>query len=170
MRFLVICLLVICSQGFAIDQVYFSEKTDLSEKFIEQIGQETQSIKLATHRLSDVKVIQALIEAFRRGVDVQIIVDSVTVSKKTPLTLLTNAGMEVFIWKNDSSRKKRGSLHHSFALFGSTKVWTGTVSFSVKRLFCHKESALIFSDEKGFQEFLQEFIALKQACSYLSSN
>lgn len=148
--------------------VYFSEQVDLSEKFIEHVQAETDSIRMASHRLSDVKVIEALIQARSRGVDVMVIVDPVTVTRKSPLTLLLDADIPVYVWNYAALEKKADvskHMHHSFCLFGKSLVWTGSFSFSLKRLFSHRESACVFSNTKIAGSFLREFNDIKTACS-----
>ena len=153
--------------------VYFSSEIDLSKKFIEQIEKEPKKIRMATERLSDVEVIQALIKAHKRGVSIEIIVDPITVTRRSPLSLLVDEGISVYVWNSDQEvlkakkkEPKRG-MHHVFSVFGSGVSWTGSYSFSLKRLFSHRESALVLQDEKVSSAYLLEFERMKIANSIL---
>lgn len=166
-----ICLFIVALVTFLkIDAdesyLYFTSEVDVAKKFIERVGEEKQSIKLAAHRLSQVEVIESLIEAHRRNVLVEVIVDSVTITKNTPLSLLVKEGISVFVWNQESFPKKKnqspGRLHHSFCVFGLKNSWTGSYSFSLKSKFHHFENALFVSNEKVAKAFSQEFEEIKK--------
>ena len=147
--------------------VYFSSEIDLSKKFIELIKNEPAKIRMATERLSDVEVVQALIAAHKRGVSVEVIVDPVTVTSRSPLALLVEERIPVFVWKPDETFSKtkknetKRRMHQVFCVFGSSLSWTGSYSFSLKRLFSHRESALVLQDEKVSAAFISEFERMK---------
>lgn len=160
--------------GSAIEPVvYFTSETDLSKKFIEQIKSESKKIRMATERLSDVEVIKALVAAHKRGVSVEVIVDPITVTSRSPLSLLVSGGISVFVWKPDVEplKKKKNEparrMHHVFCVFGSNISWTGSYSFSLKRLFAHRENALVLQDEKVSSAFISEFEKMKLANAIL---
>lgn len=149
--------------------VYFSEEDDLSKEFVAQVQREQTSIRMACHRISEVKVIDSLVAAHGRGVLVEVIVDPLTVTKKTPLKLLVDAGVPVYVWKfGDEKKGKSQHMHHSFSVFGKECAWSGTYSFSLKRLYQHREGALVLQDEKVAAAFLTEFdkIKKKQSISF----
>ncbi len=146
--------------------LYFTSQTDVSAIFIEKIRSEQKSIRLVSHRLSEVKVIEALIDAHQRAVSVEVIVDSVSVTKKTPLKLLVKEGVPVFVWNSEGFPKKKSEaprrMHHGFCVFGSDLCWTGSYSFSLKSRFHHFENALLLQDEKISKGFLKEFEDIKK--------
>ncbi len=156
-----LCSFVFCIpfQATSIDPVvYFTSGVDLSKKFIEYVQKEPDSIKMASHRLSDLQVIRALIAAHKRGVAVEVLVDPVTITTKTPIKLLVDEGIKVLVWKADG---KKGSpakhMHHTFCVFGKTTCWTGSYTFSVKKISQHQESSLVLQDTKASADFLAEF-------------
>lgn len=164
MRAKIVCFMfILCSIGIleAKDpSVYFTTDTDLAKKCIEYIQKEQESIRIASHRLSNTQVISALLQAFRRGVLVEVVVDAETVTKHSRLQLLANEGATVLIWKSEA--KKKDHMHHSFCLFGKELTWTGSYSFSLQKKFNHKENVTVFSDEKISKSFLKEFDAVKK--------
>ncbi len=152
--------LLLFSSVVAVEPVgYFTSEVDLSKKFIEYVCSENVSIRFASHRLSDVEVIRSLVEAHRRGVSVEVLVDSVSVTTKTPLKLLEDSGIKVFVWKGLEVEKKgpKKHMHHTFCVFGQSKLWTGSYSFSLKRLFAHEENAIVLENKKVASDFLKEF-------------
>ena len=137
-------------------EVYFSATTDLAKKYMEYVGQEEQSIRVVSYRLSDVKIITSLIQAHRRGVSVEVIVDPKSLTKHSKLRLLVEEGGEVFVWKG------KDRMHHAFCLFGQDLVWTGSYTFSLQTRFQHREGAVILSDLKSGKKFFEEFARIKR--------
>lgn len=147
--------------------VYFSSETDLSKKFIELIKGEPKKIRLVTEKLSDREVIRALIVAHKRGVSIEVIVDPVKVTARSPLSLLINEKIPVFVWQPDEAfskaqkNKTKQRMHQVFCIFGSSLSWTGSYSFSLKKLVSHRENALVLRDEKVSTAFISEFEKMK---------
>jgi len=138
--------------------LYFSSQVDIPSVFIEKVEAEQKSIKLVSYRLSDVGVVQALIKAHQRGVLVEVIVDSVAVTKNSPLKLLVKEGVSVLVWS--PSDKKR--MNYGFCVFGSSLSWTGSYNFSLKSGSKSFEDVLLLEDEKVASAFLKEFENIKK--------
>jgi phosphatidylserine/phosphatidylglycerophosphate/cardiolipin synthase-like enzyme len=155
-RVLLICLLSTVALYAKLPEVYFSATTDLSKKCIEYIRQEDSSIRIVSHRLSDPKVITALLQARRKGVSIEVIVDPKTLTKRSRLRLLAEEGGGVFVW----SGKDR--MHHAFCLFGQDTLWTGSYTFSVSNRYQHREGAILIFDENAGKNFFEEFEIIKK--------
>ena len=166
MRFAIVFILLFLELRAEEPSLYFTSQVDVAEKFIEKVKAEKKSIRMASHRLSELEVIRSLIEAHKRDVSVEVIVDSLSVTKQTPLTLLVKEGISVFVWRSESFPKKKGEsprrMYHGFCVFGSDTSWTGSYSFSLKSRFHHFEQALLVQDEKISKGFLQEFEEIKK--------
>ncbi len=141
--------------------IYFTREVDLAKKCIEYIEKESTSIRIASHRLSNAQVVLALLQAHKRGVFIEVVVDAETVTKHSRLQLLANEGVSVLVWKSEA--KKKDHMHHSFCVFGKNLTWTGSFSFSLQKKFTHKESAIVVEDEEIAQSFLKEFDAVKMS-------
>jgi phosphatidylserine/phosphatidylglycerophosphate/cardiolipin synthase-like enzyme len=139
--------------------LHLTDETDLTEKFVDLVERETVSIRMASHRLSDVTVVKSLVEAHKKGVSVEVIVDPITITAKSPVRLLAKEGVPVFVFKGG---KKKGQMHHGFCLFGEAVSWSGSYSFSLKRLFSHRESALVLEEKRIADDFLREFEKMKK--------
>ena len=146
--------------------LYLTSKEDVSLKFIEKVKKESQCIRMASHRLSDPAVVQALMEAHQRKVSVELIVDSTSLTKNTPLKRLLEEGVPVFVWQTEKLPKKKSEaprrLRHAFCVFGADQCWIGSYSFSLKRRFRPFESVLLLQDEKIAKELLMEFEEIKK--------
>lgn len=149
--------------------VYLTSKEDVSSKFIEKIKKETVSIRMVCHRLSDPAVVQSLVEAHARNVSVELIVDSVSLTKNTPLKKLLEEGILVFVWQSDRVPKKKGEtlkrLKHSFCVFNQEKCWLGSYSFPLKRRYHPFESAVSFESQDVAKKLLNEFETIKKEYS-----
>ncbi len=169
-KILVVFLCLCCEVRSAETCLYLTSREDVAQKFIERVQTEKERVSLATRRLSHGGILEALIEAHRRNVLVEIIVDSASVSRNSSLHRLIKEGISVWVWRSASlelsqnfPRGKRGSqrMHHSFCLFGSDFSWTGSYGFGRKSKIAHLESALLIRDEHVAKQLLGEFEKMK---------
>jgi phosphatidylserine/phosphatidylglycerophosphate/cardiolipin synthase-like enzyme len=161
--------------------LYLTSREDVGQRFIERVQEEKEQILLASHRLSHSGVIEALIEAHRRNVRVEVIVDSVSVSKNSCLQRLIREGIFVSVWQSQGfpvpipseypgippgipkpKPRFQRRMNHSFCVFGSDLAWTGSYAFGVKSKFPNFENAILVRDEKVAKEFLEEFEKMKK--------
>lgn len=156
------CIFALCSLislEAKAPSVYFSSETDLAKKCVVLIKRETQSIRIASHRLSNTQIIQALLDVHKRGVLIEIIVDSETVTKNSRLQLLAKEGVSIWVWQ---PKMKKDRMRHSFGIFGDDTLWTGSYSFSLNKKFDHRESVMLIVDEGLVRNFFKEFETLKK--------
>src|SRR6185295_6338320 len=78
--------------------VYFSPEDQLDKRLIEQIEKETKSIHICIYTFTHRHIANALAEAKKRGVEVEVIVDRFSVKFKSSLEKLVEAGIPVFVW------------------------------------------------------------------------
>ncbi len=146
-------------------RLYFSSQESLKDKFLENVRNEKVGIRIVTQRISDKEVVDAILEAHQRKILVQVIVDSIALTKNSPLYLLAEKGVEVFIWKDrrEGAFKKRNAkrMKHNFCLFGADISWIGSYSFFIKGHGRHAEEALCLEDKKVSKIFFEEFESMK---------
>ena len=133
--------------------VYFSADVDLTLKFVEQIDVETNSIRMAYCRLSEPKIIEALVLAQKRGVLVEVIVDRLSVTRKSLLRRLAQEGVRVLVW--EPRENKKSHMYHAFCIFGEDLVWIGPCAF--RSPLIHRESACVIRDRGTDVRFTEEF-------------
>src|SRR3990167_5189204 len=76
-------VLFVCLQSASIAalcQAFFTPGDDLTALFIDRIATEQKSIHGAMYMFTDKKIAQALIDAKKRGVDVQMIIDQISMT------------------------------------------------------------------------------------------
>ena len=150
-------------------RVFFSSD-DLLSQFIQQVKAEKNKICLASYRLSNLQVIRALLEAKKRGVHVEVVVDETSFSQKSPLFLLEKEGISTFIWRKPSFQKKRlgEGMRHVFCIFGEECCWVGSYGFSSKQSLLMQTSALLLQNKEIVKKYFNEFQMLKKRTLPLS--
>jgi phosphatidylserine/phosphatidylglycerophosphate/cardiolipin synthase-like enzyme len=152
---------------------YFSPDDQLDKRLIEQIEKETKSIHVCIYTFTHRGVATALIEAKKRGVEVEVIVDRFSVKIKAPLEKLVEAGIPVFVWDPDRFKRKiahRPLMHNKFCVFGTDKVWTGSFNFTYEATKIHQENALLLQDAALASAYKGQFYTIKlRSCIPLSS-
>lgn len=153
--------------------VYFSPEDCLDKRLIEYINKETKSIYMAVYCFTHRAIAQALIEAHKRGVHIEVIVDRFSVKIKSPMAKLIEEGISVYVWdpppvKRQKSR--RSLMHNKFCLFGDTLVWTGSFNFTYEGSTIHQENAVLFEDAQMGVAFKNQFTTIKlRSCVPFSS-
>jgi mitochondrial cardiolipin hydrolase len=137
--------------------LYFSPEVDVSSVFVEKVRNERKSIKLISYRLSNLKVIQALEDAHRRGVSVEVIVDKVSITKNSPLKTLVEEGGSVLVW----SPANKKPMNYNFCVLGSSSSWTSSHVFYLKEDLERFENAVFLEDKKVAAAYLIEFERIK---------
>jgi phosphatidylserine/phosphatidylglycerophosphate/cardiolipin synthase-like enzyme len=102
---------------------FVSGKTNPETGLISIIGKAEKYFHGAFYEVSSPRVMNALIMARKRGVDVKLVTEKQTARKKKKiLQHYIDSGIEVVI--NDTRR--RGLMHNKFAIIDGGYVWTGS--------------------------------------------
>jgi phosphatidylserine/phosphatidylglycerophosphate/cardiolipin synthase-like enzyme len=177
MKYLFLCLALFSSlNAFVTSQnatVYFSPDDELEKRLISMIEQEQKSVRVAIYCMTHRGVAAALIDAKKRGVDVEIIVDRFSVKLKAPLAKMVEAGIPVYVWDPDSAKRKKAHrplMHNKFCVFGDDVVWTGSFNFTYEASRMHQENAIVFKDATLASAYKNQFsnIRLKSCTSFTS--
>ena len=150
-------------------KLYFSPDDHLAERLVALIEKEQKSIHVAVYCLSHHGIAEALIQAKKRGVDVEVIVDPFSVKARFPLVRLARSGIPVYVW-NPIVDPKKGQrvplMHDKFCVFGKTSVWTGSFNFTYEADTNNRENALFLEDPELARRFLEQFRTMKnRGCS-----
>lgn len=152
--------------------VYFSPDDQLEKRLIEEIEKESKSIQICVYNFTHRSIADALIQAKRRGVDVEVIVDRFSVKMRAPLHKLVEAQIPVYVW-DPCYRKKtshRPLMHNKFCVFGGETVWTGSFNFTYEASRIHQENVVVLHDPALAAAFKGQFHTIKvRSCSPLTS-
>jgi len=106
-------------------EVHFSPKGGCQDAMVSHIQNSKKTIRMQAYTLSAKPIIDALVAAHARGVDVQVIIDS-SESKLSisPVTALRAGGVPTFI------DAKHLLAHNKVTIFDSTVVETGSYNYT----------------------------------------
>lgn len=153
---------------FSLCKMFYRPRDDLRSELIHLIEQERQYICCAVYMISDKAIAKALVDAYVRGVRVQVIVDQLSMGEKfgkgqylqeagIPLQCHTAQAINAFV---------KPIMHHKFFIFGKnieygkTLVWTGSYNCSASASIFHDENALLIDDAEAIKDYQQCFAQL----------
>lgn len=166
--------LSMCVPLLAAVEVYFSPNDRPTARLIELIQGAKKRIHAAVYMLTDQKIADQLIAAKQRNVDVQIIVDKISMeSSYGKGKKLQEAGISMFVYnpkpvgqaKHDSKFYISSIMHNKFALFDDTQLWTGSFNWTRSANQLNHENVIITDDAFVRTRFDAEFKRLKAVCS-----
>ena len=145
---------------------YFSCDDNIQHHLITLIDQEKEAIFLAVYMFTDEKVAQALCNARRRGVNIELITDiSCLKDRASKIDILSANGCIIYIYNPTITSRGTSLMHHKFALFRNCKnkprIWTGSYNFTKAAHSINQEHVIIFSDQLLFHKFIEQFEKLK---------
>lgn len=150
-------------------QVFFSPEDRLDVQLISYIDREQHQIRIAVYCLTHRQIIKALIRAYKKGVNVEVLVDPFSLKRRFGLEKLVEAGIPLFVWSplayqnQQKGKKKRNPLmHDKFCVLGRDKVWTGSFNFTYGASNSNRENAVILESVQAASQYLQEFEKLKK--------
>lgn len=149
-------------------KAFFAPIDNLTTLLIERIAAEKKSIHGAVYMLTDKKIAQALIDAKKRGIDVQIIIDQISMCSCGKGKFLQEAGVPVFVHRTQEFNPYTMPLmHHKFFVFGCNAdnkalLWTGSWNCTVRGTQHNDENVILVDDPVAIQQYLDMFMQLKK--------
>lgn len=140
------------------------------------IDQEQQAIRIAMFTITDKQISDALIEAIKRGVHIEMITDPGSMrNNSSKIPELHSNGIQIFVYNPYASNKsKAGTMHHKFFIFARNEqskplLWTG--SFNCTRAACeqNEENVIVTDDQQIISTYENQFHQLKQRSYLLNS-
>ena len=156
--------------GVAVETL-FSPDDKPTNRLIKEIDETKSRILAAIYYISDIKIIEALIRAHNRNVEVRIISDGQTsASRYSKVHLLSSNGIPTFIPKpRTTNQMSKGFVRHclmhdKFAVMDD-KVWTGSFNWTVGANFFNYENVVIISDAPDTcKKFYDRYWKIEEAC------
>ncbi len=152
--------------------VFFSPDDDIRGLLLGMIKKEQDCIKIAMFNFTESKIADALADAHKRGVHVELIVDpSCLRSHKNKIGVLARKGIQVFVYNAEQSSAPNGwtsCMHNKFAIFGKNAlnrpcVWTGSFNFT-RSAGTNQENVVILEEVHVVKKFDTQFEKLKERC------
>lgn len=166
-RWLFVIFSLQVSLSLALCQAFFTPQDDITAIFIRMIHAETKSIHGAMYMFTDKKVAEALINAKKRGVEVQLIFDQISMVGCGKGKLLQEHGVDVCVHRTESFNPYTMALmHHKFFIFGCNKdqknlLWTGSWNCTLRGTAHNDENVIVLDDQQMIADYRACFDRLK---------
>lgn len=147
--------------------VYFSPDDNVKNHLIKAINTECSYIKIAIFTFTDKQIADALLDAHRRGVFVEIVTDPVCLKDRfNKINLLIRQGVNVYVYSTDGGSGLYSTMHHKFAIFGKNHenrryVWVGSFNFTKSANESNQESVVVIHQCDTIEQFERQFAKLK---------
>ena len=169
-KLILFILFLHCSLSAIQYEVYFSPDDNVAQKFIDYVNHEQQRIDIAIYTLTHAGIISALINAYKRGVSVNIVIDQFSlkaVKKNNGIKKLIAANVPVYLFdpKNDELHFEPNSLTSIFQRIRLEDL----MELSLEKAYSILENNYtdIIVPDKYIQLFnLTRFIDLLKDCKY----
>lgn len=113
----------------------------IDETFIQLLEVATASVRVAVDRLDHPGMQEAILEAWDRGLDVQVVADADN-DKFSGFELLEGAGVPV-IWQPAGAPE----MHNKYVIVDEAVVWTGSLSMTTTELLYNNHASIFLADE-----------------------
>ncbi len=136
--------------------VYFSPRGGAQEAILDAIENADQTIYVMAYSFTAEPIVQGLMEAHERGVDVIVIVDSSQVTRKVKqgeglLCVLAASGVPIYV---DSAH---AIAHNKVIIIDDYRVITGSYNFSKAAEERNAENTIIIDNQELAEDYVQNF-------------
>lgn len=158
---------ILVNQNGSIKRALFPPDDNAKKALIGLINAETQHIYLAIYMFTDRDIAKALIDAYKRGVKIEVIADrSCAQSIWNKLRILAQSGIPIYIWPQ-ALEETSAIMHNKFIVFASaidnkTILWTGSYNFSKAASLANQENILVLDDLDLAKNYINQFKKLKK--------
>ena len=108
------------------------------------------SVDAAVYSLSLNSVRNALIHAFRRGVQVRVVMESDNMDSADPQALI-EAGIPML------GDRREGLMHNKFVVIDRSEVWTGSMNFTNDGAYADNNNLMRIHSDKAAEDYETEF-------------
>jgi len=155
---LIFLALLLASNVVASDiQVFFSPKGGCTEAVVENVGKAKSNILVQAYSFTSAPIAKALVDAAKRGVKVQVILDkSQRTEKYSDADFLLHEGVPTFI------DAKHAIAHNKIIIIDSHTILTGSFNFTKAAEENNAENLLVIDDAalaKKYTENWQSHLA-----------
>lgn len=134
--------------------VYFSPKGGCTEAVVAALADAKKIVLVQAYSFTSAPIAEALVNAHKRGVDVEVILDkSQKTEKYSPADFVQHAGIPVFI---DS---KHAIAHNKIMVIDSTTIITGSFNFTKAAEESNAENLLVINVGKNDHALADKYIA-----------
>jgi phosphatidylserine/phosphatidylglycerophosphate/cardiolipin synthase-like enzyme len=133
-------------------QVYFSPKGGCTSAIIKEIEQAKTDIFVQAYSFTSAPIAKALVNAHKRGVKVEVILDkSQRSAKYTSATFLKNAGIPTYI------DAQHAIAHNKIIIIDNASVITGSFNFTKAAEEKNAENILVISSKELAENYMNNW-------------
>jgi len=156
-------------------QVFFSPDDQLTKKFVELIRGARKTLIGAIYLISDKTIATEFVEAKKRGVDVKLVVDQMSIHNYGKASMLAQSGIDIFLYTPQAATKDPQSattkdpreffnndpiMHNKFLVVDNRVVWTGSFNWTVAANRKNQENAILIDDREVCDKYSKQFNVL----------
>ncbi len=140
------------SQAAATLQVCFTPGGDCTDRIVDAIGRAQARVLVQAYSFTSAPIAKALRDAYKRGVDVEVILDSSQASAKyTGADFLANAGIPVRI------DRRHAIAHNKVMVIDGRRVLTGSFNFTKAAQEKNAENLLLIEDQDLARQYAENW-------------
>ena len=133
-------------------EAYFSPGDECAEAIVSQLDAARSTLKICVFTISDNRLTESIIRAFRRGVHVRIISDNdKAFDDGSDIRKLARSGIDIRIDRSPHH------MHHKFAIIDKQWLLTGSYNWTRSAALYNQENILITDTEDVVEKYLMEF-------------
>ena len=154
LSFLILSFVAITAYGFQADitKVCFSPRGGCTEAIIKEVNNAKSEILVQAYSFTSAPIAKALLNAYKRGVKVEVILDKSQRKKSyTSATFLANSGIPTYI------DNKHAIAHNKIMLIDRETVITGSFNFTKAAEEKNAENLLIINDKELAKKYLENW-------------
>lgn len=162
---------VLCRKDGTVRQALFSPDDHLQDVLIDLINKEQASIHIAVFSFTNGEIANAVINAYNRGIDVCVLIDSSGVQDRfNKIERLRQAGIPVWVYKQVHTKGiLTDKMHNKFVVFGNNLlrkplVWTGSFNFTKSAVEINQENVVVLDDRDIIERYNKQFTQLQKRC------
>lgn len=146
------------------DLVYFSPDDHPTEKLINLIDNARDSIRAAVYMITDTKIATALINAKKRGVNIEIVIDRSSFDGSWGKgKYLNENNIRLFVFGLNAKPRTRfpsALMHNKFALIDN-QLWNGSFNWTRNANKNNQENVILTDNRDLYKRFQKHFDILK---------
>ncbi len=148
-------------------KAFFSPDDSIKQLLIGLIEEEKKHIAIAIYTFTEKDIAQALVDAHKRGVVIEVVADRGYGSDRySKIPLLANNHIPVWVYQSDVDERKASLLHDKFCIFDDTiqhkaLIWTGSYNFTQRATLRNQENVVVLDDPAIIARFKEQFEKLK---------
>jgi phosphatidylserine/phosphatidylglycerophosphate/cardiolipin synthase-like enzyme len=151
-----------------IHKAFFSPDDDVKEILVGLINMEKKHIRCAIYMLTEKEIAQAFINAHKRGVILEFVVDRAYASDKfSKVSQLANNQLSVWVYQTSVDETNGSIMHDKFCIFEEniahkSILWTGSYNFTRRASSSNQENVVVLDDHELIERFKAQFEILKK--------